>query len=49
MHVEKVMRLLRKFNTLKPHVCININFVKILEDIITIACGLVNLPDYLIK
>lgn len=49
IHVERVIRRLREFHMLKPHACINMNFVKILDDIITIACSLVNLQDSLIK
>lgn len=49
IHVERVIRRLREFCMLKPHACINLNFLKILDDIIIIACGLVNLQDSLIK
>lgn len=49
IHVERVIRRLREFSMLKPHACININFVKVLDDIIIIACGLINLQDSLVK
>ncbi|KAJ0169998.1 hypothetical protein K1T71_014604 [Dendrolimus kikuchii] len=49
VHVESVIRSLREFDMLKPHACINMSFVKILDDIITIACSLVNLQDSPIK
>ncbi|XP_063897403.1 uncharacterized protein LOC126055636 [Helicoverpa armigera] len=49
IHVERVIRRLREFNMLRPHACVNTNHVKILDDIITIACALINLQDSLIK
>ncbi|XP_046976563.1 uncharacterized protein LOC124542681 isoform X1 [Vanessa cardui] len=49
IHVERVIRRLREFNMLKPYACVNINFLKILDDIVTIACALINLQDSLIK
>lgn len=49
IHVERVIRRLREFNMLRPHACVNINFLKILDDIISIACALINLQDSLIK
>ncbi|XP_047034147.1 uncharacterized protein LOC124640422 [Helicoverpa zea] len=49
IHVERVIRRLREFNMLKPHACINSNLVKVLDDVITIACCLINLQDSLIK
>ncbi|XP_050675500.1 uncharacterized protein LOC126972657 [Leptidea sinapis] len=49
IHVERVIRRLREFCLLKPHACVNVNLVKLLDDVITIACGLINLQDSLIK
>ncbi|XP_023951319.2 uncharacterized protein LOC112055435 [Bicyclus anynana] len=49
IHVERVIRRLREFHMLKPHACLNPNFVKILDEIIQIACALINLQDSLIK
>lgn len=49
IHVERVIRRLREFKMLKPHACLNLSLVKILDDVITIACGLINLQDSLIK
>ncbi|KAL4706943.1 hypothetical protein ACJJTC_005212 [Scirpophaga incertulas] len=49
IHVERVIRRLREFSMLKPHACVNHNLVKVLDDIITIACGLINLQDSLVK
>lgn len=47
IHVERVIRRLREFHMLKPHACLNINLVKVLDEIIT--CGLINLQDSIIK
>lgn len=49
IHVERVIRRLREFCMLKPHACVNVNLVKVLDDVIAIACGLINLQDSLIK
>ncbi|KAL3279859.1 hypothetical protein HHI36_017365 [Cryptolaemus montrouzieri] len=49
IHVERVIRRLREFNMLKPHACLNLSLVKVLVDVITIACGLINIQDSLIK
>ncbi|KAL4702235.1 hypothetical protein ACJJTC_010835 [Scirpophaga incertulas] len=49
IHVKRVIRRLREFNMLKPHACLNLRLVKVLDDVITIACGLINIQDSLIK
>lgn len=49
VHVERVIRRLREFNMLKPHACLNLSLVKVLDDVLTIACGLINIQDSLIK
>lgn len=49
IHIERVIRRTREFSILKPHACVNSNLVKLLDDVITIACGLINLQDSLIK
>lgn len=49
IHIERVIRRVREFYMLRPHACLNFNFVKILDDIIIIACALINLQDSLIK
>ena len=48
-YVNIVIRRLREFTMLKPHACVNYNLIKVLDDVITIACGLINLQDSLIK
>ncbi|KAF9791777.1 hypothetical protein SFRURICE_020176 [Spodoptera frugiperda] len=47
IHVERVIRRLREFYMLKPHACVNLKHVKILDDIVIIACALINLQDSL--
>lgn len=49
IHVERVIRRLREFNMLKLHACLNTNFLKVIDDIIVIACSFINLQDSLIK
>ncbi|XP_026736463.1 uncharacterized protein LOC113500018 [Trichoplusia ni] len=49
IHIERVIRRLREFCMLKPHACINFKYVKILDEIIIIACALINIQDSLIK
>lgn len=49
IHVERVIRRLREFYMLKPHACVNLKFIKILDHILIIACALVNLQDSLIQ
>lgn len=49
IHIERVIRRLREFYMLKPHACINWNFVKTLDDIMIIACALINLQDCFVK
>ncbi|XP_035447531.2 uncharacterized protein LOC118274205 [Spodoptera frugiperda] len=49
IHVERVIRRLREFYMLKPHACVNLKHVKILDDIVIIACALINLQDSLVK
>ncbi|KAF9793582.1 hypothetical protein SFRURICE_021599 [Spodoptera frugiperda] len=49
IHVERVIRRLREFYMLKPHACVNLKHVKILDEIVIIACALINLQDSLVK
>lgn len=48
IHVEKVIGRLRDFQMLLPHACIDIHLVSALDDVIVIACGVINLQDHLI-
>lgn len=49
IHIERVIRRLREFSMLKLHSCINSQLNGRLDDVIVIACGLINLQNSLIK
>lgn len=49
IHIERVIRRLREFAMLKPHACINNYLIKVLDEVIIIACALINLQDSVIK
>lgn len=49
IHIERVIRRVREFHMLKQHSVINTNFLKIINDVIVIACALINIQDSLIK
>ncbi|KAL4709530.1 hypothetical protein ACJJTC_007261 [Scirpophaga incertulas] len=49
IHIERVIRRVREFHMLKQHSVINKHFLRILNDVIVIACALINLQDSLIK
>lgn len=46
IHIERVIGRLREFKTLKPHALMHLSLVSNVDDIITIACALVNLQNY---
>ncbi|KAL4713365.1 hypothetical protein ACJJTC_016833 [Scirpophaga incertulas] len=45
VHVERCIGKLRDFKMIGPHSCVDISYIKFLDNIVTIACGLVNLKD----
>ncbi|XP_049704422.2 uncharacterized protein LOC110381940 [Helicoverpa armigera] len=49
IYVERVIGRLREFNMLKPHACLDSSLVKVLDDVVTIACALINIQDSLIQ
>lgn len=49
IHVERVIGRLREFNMLLPHACIDHHLISVVDEVIVIACGLINLQDVLIK
>lgn len=49
IHIERIIRRIREFAFLKPHSCINSNFLGKLDDVIVIASGLINLQTSLIN
>jgi len=48
IHIERVICRLREFNTLKPHALIHLSLVSNVDEIITIACALINLQKPMI-
>lgn len=49
IHVERVINRLREFHMLLPHACVDHNLIPIIDHVIIVACGLVNIQDVLIK
>jgi hypothetical protein len=45
IHVERLMRRVREFQFLKPHSVVNHSHIRYLNDLVIIACALVNLQD----
>lgn len=49
IHVERAINRVRDFNMCKPHVTLDNKFIKYIDDIVKIACGLSNIQQQLIK
>ncbi|CAH1997137.1 unnamed protein product [Acanthoscelides obtectus] len=49
VHIERLIRRLPEFAMLKPHACIRSRIVHLLDHVVIIVCGLVNLQERLIK
>ncbi|CAG9129853.1 unnamed protein product [Plutella xylostella] len=49
VHVERVIRRVREFKMLKPHSVVHFKHMKYIDEIVTVACGLINLQDKIIK
>lgn len=49
IHVERAIRRVREFSILKPHSVVHHKYVSYLDEIVIIACGLINLQDEIIK
>lgn len=49
IHVERVIGRLREFKMLLPHACIDHNHIPCIDNIVKIACGIINMQDYIIK
>lgn len=49
VHVERVIGRLREFQMLAPHACIDSHSIWMLDDVVKIACGIVNFQGSLIK
>lgn len=48
IHIERVIRRVREFYFLKPHACVNHNLIYLLNSLVIIVCGLINLQEPLI-
>jgi hypothetical protein len=49
VHVERVIRRLREFALLKPHSVVHYQYISYLDEIVVIACGLINLQNEIIR
>lgn len=49
IHIERVIKRLREFNLIKPFSCVHHDLIKYLDQILVVACGVVNLQTELIK
>ncbi|KAL0895461.1 hypothetical protein ABMA27_011581 [Loxostege sticticalis] len=46
IHVERSIGRLRSFKMLAPHACVNVKMLPVFDDIVYVACGLVNLQAF---
>lgn len=49
IHVERVIRRVRVFKILEMHSCVPLSMIDLMDDIVKIVCGLVNLQQSVIK
>ena len=49
IHVERVIGRIRVYQMLRPHACLNLRYLNIIDDVIQIVCGLINLQSPIIK
>ncbi|KAJ8674902.1 hypothetical protein QAD02_019542 [Eretmocerus hayati] len=49
IHVERLIRRLREFKILEPHSCLDLNIAPLIDDIVHLVCGLINLQSPLIR
>ncbi|CAL1267712.1 unnamed protein product [Larinioides sclopetarius] len=49
IHVERLIRRVREFKMLAPHVCVDRQHIPLLDLIVIIVCGIINMQDQLIK
>lgn len=48
IHVERVIGRIREFKLTSPHACIDTKVIDMLDDVVIISCGLVNLQSKLV-
>ena len=49
IHIERVIRRVSLYKFLNMHECVPLNMVDLLDDVVEIACGLINLQDRIVK
>lgn len=49
VHVESAINKLQEFHMLLPHACIEHNIISVMNEVVIVACGLVNMHNSLIK
>lgn len=49
VHIKKVIRRVREFRFLKPHSVVSHKHVGYLDNVVLVACGLINLQSEIIK
>ncbi|CAH0721279.1 unnamed protein product, partial [Brenthis ino] len=49
LHIERILERLRQFHMLLPHACIDHDLVPVIDDVILVACGLINTQYILLK
>lgn len=49
IHIERMIRRIRVYKFLDMHSCIPLSMLYLMDDIVRIACGLVNLQDRIVK
>lgn len=49
IHIERLIRRVCLYKLLKPHAVVNNKLVSVLDDVVAIVCGLINMQSPLIK
>lgn len=49
IHIERVIKRIREFKMLRPHACVSLSLLQMLNEIAIIVCALVNVQKPLIK
>ncbi|KAJ8944573.1 hypothetical protein NQ314_009444 [Rhamnusium bicolor] len=49
IHIERVISRIREFKILNPHACVHNKLITYLDNICIIACGIINIQNFLIN
>lgn len=49
IHIERVISRIREYALLQPHARVHRSLIKYLDNIVIVACALINLQDYLLQ